>query len=195
MLKIRRYSKFFLCMMTIGGVSFQAVAQSHPVKPEAGLAYKTGNPADWPKELDAVTAAPVNHKILLENDRVRVLEVTMAPSTVEPLHSHQWPSVLYIQSAGNFIDHDADGEIILDTRTLPEPMTFPMTIWKDSEAPHSVENLSDTQTIRLIRVEMKPFQKSSAREKLRDVNFEPSDRKDHDSEETWENWRWEGKDE
>lgn len=156
MLKFCRYSTFFLCMIAVGGVSFQAVAQSYPVKPEAGLAYKTGNPADWPKELDAVIAAPDNHKILMENDRVRVLEVTMAPTTIEPLHSHQWPSVLYIQSAGDFIDRDAEGEIILDTRTLPEPMTFPMTMWKAPEAPHSAENLSETQTIRLIRVEIKP---------------------------------------
>nr|WP_321226677.1 hypothetical protein [uncultured Psychroserpens sp.] len=39
------------------------------------IIYKTGNPADWPAELDAVVAAPHNHKILLENDQVRVLEV------------------------------------------------------------------------------------------------------------------------
>jgi len=30
-----------------------------------------------------------------------------------------------------------------------------MTIWKDPEAPHSVENLSKTITLRLIRLEMK----------------------------------------
>jgi len=182
-------------MIAVGGVSFQAVAQPHPVKPEAGLAYKTGNPADWPKELDAVIAAPDNHKILMENDRVRVLEVTMAPATIEPLHSHRWPSVLYIQSAGDFIDRDAEGEIILDTRTLPEPMTFPMTMWKAPEAPHSVENLSETQTIRLIRVEMKPIQGSSARRKMKEADFKPSANGGQSSDETWENWRWEGKDE
>lgn len=182
-------------MTAVAMLSSSVCAQTSLNKSPDGFAYKTGNPADWPKELDAVTAAPDNHKILLENDNVRVLEVTMAPSTVEPLHSHQWPSVLYIQSAGDFIDRDAEGEIILDTRTLPEPMTFPMTIWKDPEAPHSVENLSDTQTIRLIRVEVKPFQESFVRQKLRDVGFEPSDKEEHISEESRENWRWEGKDE
>jgi len=30
-----------------------------------------------------------------------------------------------------------------------------MTIWKDPEAPHSVENLSKTITLGLIRLEMK----------------------------------------
>ena len=117
--------------------------------------YKTGNPADWPKELDAVVAAPKNHKILLENDSVRVLEVSLAPGEVEALHHHQWPSVLYIQEAGDFIDYDGDGNVIFDSRNLPEPLTLPLTMYKNPEAPHSVVNLSETETIRLIRVEMK----------------------------------------
>ena len=32
------------------------------------LKYATGDPATWPAELDAVIAAPDNHKVLLEND-------------------------------------------------------------------------------------------------------------------------------
>lgn len=119
------------------------------------LDYKTGDPADWPAELDAVIAAPDNHKILLENDRVRMLEVTLAPDSVEPLHSHQWPSVLYIMEAGDFTDSDMDGNIIFDTRELAEPLSFPLVMWKEPEAPHSVVNLSKTQNIRLIRVELK----------------------------------------
>lgn len=112
-------------------------------------------PDYWPANLDAVIAGPKNHKILLENDQVRVLEVTLAPGETEKIHHHRWPSVLYIQEAGDFIDYDENGKIILDTRQLKTPLTFPMTMWKDPEAPHSVENLSKTITIRLIRVEMK----------------------------------------
>ncbi len=40
----------------------------------------------WKPELDAVTAAPQNHKILFENDEVRVLEVSIPPHSQEPLH-------------------------------------------------------------------------------------------------------------
>ena len=119
------------------------------------LLYKTGNPKDWPKNQDALVSAPKNHKILMENKNVRVLEVTLSPKELEPVHHHQWPSVLYIMEAGDFIDRDGEGNIILDTRQLPSPMEFPMTMWKDPEAPHSVENLSPTKSIRLIRVEMK----------------------------------------
>ena len=122
---------------------------------EQKLLYKTGNPADWPKDQDAVMSAPNNHKILLENDKVRVLEVTLAPKEIEPVHHHQWPSVLYIMEAGDFIDRDGEGNLIMDSRKIPEPLVFPLTMYKNPEAPHSVENLSDTKTIRLIRVEMK----------------------------------------
>ena len=122
---------------------------------ERELLYKTGNPADWPKDQDAVAAAPNNHRILLENDQVRVLEVTLAPNEVEAVHHHQWPSVLYIIEAGDFIDRDGEGNVIMDTRQIPEPLVFPLTMYKQPEAPHSVENLSDTLPIRLIRVEIK----------------------------------------
>ncbi|MDE3740797.1 hypothetical protein [Maribacter polysaccharolyticus] len=139
-----------LLFIGLGGL----FGQDNPKGPP--ILYKSGDPADWPLDQDAVISAPNNHKILLENDMVRVLEVTLSPNELEPLHHHQWPSVLYIMEAGDFIDRDGNGNIILDTRQLPSPLTFPLTMWKDPEAPHSVQNLSQTKPIRLIRVEMKP---------------------------------------
>jgi hypothetical protein len=41
------------------------------------------------------------------------------------------------------------------THQIKTALKFPMSMLKDSEAPHSIENLSKTITIRLIRVEMK----------------------------------------
>lgn len=113
------------------------------------------DPEDWPANLDAIIAAPSNHKILMENDKVRVFEITLGPMEKEAFHYHQCPSVLYIQEAGDFIDYDSDGKIIVDTRLIKPSLKFPMTIWKDAEAAHSLENLSKTKPIRLIRVEMK----------------------------------------
>jgi len=130
-------------------------SQNNETRADQSINYKTGNPADWPKNRDAVVAAPRNHKILLENENVRVLQVTLKPGELEPLHYHQWHSVLYIQSAGDFVDRDGAGNVIFDSRTLKTPLKFPMTMWKDPEAPHSVENLNKTITLRLIRVEMK----------------------------------------
>ena len=127
----------------------------------SGLAT-AANPSDvapagcaWPQSTDAVAAAPDNHHVLLENDQVRVLDVVVPPHTKEPVHAHCSPSVLYITEASAFIDHDEIGKVLLDTRELKTPLTFPMTMWKEPEAPHSVENLSD-KPLHLIRVELKP---------------------------------------
>ena len=136
-------------------VIFIAVFSSISAFGQQTYSYKTGDPADWPKNRDAVIAAPENHKILLENEKVRVLEVTVAPGEIERIHHHQWPSVLYVMEAGFFIDRDAQGNVIVDSRKIPEPLTFPLAMYKEPEAPHSVENLSDTITIKLIRVEIK----------------------------------------
>jgi hypothetical protein len=119
------------------------------------MVYGKGNPAEWPKELDAVASASKNHKVLLENAEVRVLDVTVSPGEVEAVHSHRWPSVLYFMAAGDFIDRDASGKIIFDSRTLKTPLVFPLVMYKEPEAPHSVENLSKTITLHLVRVEMK----------------------------------------
>ena len=43
--------------------------------------------------LDAVVAAPKHHKVIFENERLRVLEVTLEPNDEEPIHHHRWPSV------------------------------------------------------------------------------------------------------
>ncbi len=146
-------SKFLITVICL--TVFSTTSVFAQTTDEQKLLYKTGNPADWPKDQDAVVSAPNNHKILLENDKVRVLEVTVLPNEIEPVHHHQWPSVLYIMEAGDFIDRDGEGNVIIDSRNLPEPLTFPLTMYKNPEAPHTVENLSDTVTIRLIRVEMK----------------------------------------
>lgn len=132
-----------------------ASAQTTGVRTDSAMPYLSGDPATWPTQYDAVAAAPKNHRIAFENERVRVLEVIVPPRTTEPLHSHRWPSTLYILEAGDFIDRDQKGNIVFDTRKLPEPLKFPLTMWKEPEAPHSVENLSDTIPIRLVRVEIK----------------------------------------
>jgi hypothetical protein len=38
-------------------------SQNKETKTDSSILYKTGKPADWPKENDAVIAAPRNHKI------------------------------------------------------------------------------------------------------------------------------------
>jgi hypothetical protein len=51
------------------------------------------DPSTWDPAFDAVVAAPKHHKVIFENERLRVLEVTLEPNDEEPIHHHRWPSV------------------------------------------------------------------------------------------------------
>jgi hypothetical protein len=64
----------------------------------------------WDPAPDAVVAAPANHKVLFENDRLRVLEVNLAPDEEEPTHHHRWPSIFVLdQVQGPIHDIAPDG--------------------------------------------------------------------------------------
>jgi len=51
------------------------------------------DPSTWDPALDAVIAAPRHHKVLFENQNLRVIEVTLEPNDEEPVHHDRWPSV------------------------------------------------------------------------------------------------------
>jgi hypothetical protein len=108
----------------------------------------------WPASLDAVTAAPRNHKVLLENDRVRVLSVTVEPGEMELPHRHSRPSVIYVISRDDILDTDLDGKVLLDTRAALNAPSPPYAVWMPSQPPHHVLNRAKT-AVRLIRIELK----------------------------------------
>ena len=65
-------------------------------------------PWPWPDELDALIAAPAFHENLFENDLVRYLEVIIRPGDFVPVHTHRWPSVIYVRSTSDFIRRDGE---------------------------------------------------------------------------------------
>jgi hypothetical protein len=77
------------------------------------------NPATWDPKLDAVAAAPGHHKVLFENDNLRVLEVTLEPNDEEPVHHHRWPSVFVLDSIAPPV-HDIapDGTMLPPSRDV-----------------------------------------------------------------------------
>jgi len=108
----------------------------------------------WADSLDALVAAPEYHRLLFENERVRVLDVRIPAGRLVPVHTHRWPSVLSVMSPGQFIRRDGDGKLLLDTRQGPPQPASPASVWSAPMPPHSVENVGDTE-IRLISVELK----------------------------------------
>jgi sugar/nucleoside kinase (ribokinase family) len=72
----------------------------------------------WPESLDALVAAPKQHTLLLENERVRVLDTRILPGDTTPVHTHRWPSVLYVLSWSDVVRRDGDGKVMLDLAAL-----------------------------------------------------------------------------
>jgi len=132
----------------------EQVAEKATTPSQPPTKYDSNTPATWPDALDAIIAAPQNHKVVLENERVRVLEVTVQPGEREPVHGHKWPSVMYVMAEDLIRDYDREGKLLYDSRTDKARMKTPYTIWMPPQAPHSVENLSKTP-LRLLRVELK----------------------------------------
>ena len=109
--------------------------------------------AAWDDSLDALTAAAAHHRLLFENEAVRVLETLIPPGEKTAVHTHRWPSVQYIESWSDFLRRDATGALMFDSRTVPARNSGEV-LWSAPYPPHSVENIGDTD-LRVLAVEIK----------------------------------------
>lgn len=85
---------------------------------------------------------------------MRVLETRIPPGELVPLHTHCWPSVLYVISWSDFIRRDASGAVQLDSRMAGRGGAPHSVVWSPALPPHSLENVGGTE-IRIISVELK----------------------------------------
>ena len=108
----------------------------------------------WPDSLDALVAAPDHHTLLLENERIRVLETLILPGDTTPLHTHRWSSVYYIISWSHFLRTDDQGRVMLDSREVESLVEPPSVLWAEALPPHALENVGDAE-LRLVSVELK----------------------------------------
>jgi quercetin dioxygenase-like cupin family protein len=109
---------------------------------------------EWPAVLDAMVAAPAHHEVLLENEHVRVLDTRLRPGEATPVHTHPWPSVLYVLSWSAFVRYDSAGHVLLDSRTWASAPEKGATLWAAPLGPHSAKNVGDGE-LRVIAVELK----------------------------------------
>ena len=95
---------------------------------------------------DAVTVAPDQYKVLLENDRVRVLETRYKPGDKSEMHSH--PDLIgVLLDAGSF------------KFTFPDGQTMDIELGKGEVRyfdahEHAVENVGNTES-HVILIELK----------------------------------------
>jgi beta-alanine degradation protein BauB len=93
----------------------------------------------------AVVNAETIH-VKLENDRVRVLDATIAPGVKEQVHSHP-AYVTYVLAGGRLRNYAADGKV---TETV---LKTGDVVYRDPLT-HAAENIGDT-AVHLILVELK----------------------------------------
>ena len=106
------------------------------------------------KDLDGPVAAPDHHRVLFENDRVRVLETTIRAGDLTPLHTHLAPTVLYVLSGSHFTRRDETGATMLDTRSIEPPFEMPRVLWSPTTPLHTLENTGRDDLV-VIGVELK----------------------------------------
>jgi mannose-6-phosphate isomerase-like protein (cupin superfamily) len=108
----------------------------------------------WPPELDAMVASPEHHSVLFENERLRVLDIHIAPGERTAVHTHRLSGVLYVISWSDFLRYDAEGNVIVDSRTVEALNPPAPVLWANPLPPHSLENIGSTD-LHLIGVELK----------------------------------------
>ena len=104
-------------------------------------------------ELDGVAVAPDIHRVIFENDEVRVLETTIAAGEITPLHTHLTPTVMYVLSGSHFIRRDEHGATMVDTRANPD-FVLPKVLFAESTPRHTLENTGADDLV-VIGVELK----------------------------------------
>jgi mannose-6-phosphate isomerase-like protein (cupin superfamily) len=111
-----------------------------------------------PTSHDAVVAAPDNHKVVFENEKVRVLEVTIKPGEKEPFHEHPLFSVMNIITGAPLRITEAtikDGELVTGkTIEVGKDNFQPPPLWMPPQGLHSAENVGSV-TFLAYRIELK----------------------------------------
>jgi len=95
---------------------------------------------------DMVKVAPKNCRVVLDNDRVRVIRVVLKPGETLPMHSHP-ANVVYSLAAAKAKYTFADG------KTEERELKAGQAVWSDAIS-HSTENTGTTESRALV-VELK----------------------------------------
>ncbi len=110
-----------------------------------------------PASFDAVAAAPNSHLVLLEDEKIRVLRVEVAPGVTEPVHDHRWPSVMYFEQPQpiTYITYKLINGKLVETERFDAPaFAKSQTVRGEPEGLHAVTNRGSAPFV-AIRIEFK----------------------------------------
>jgi beta-alanine degradation protein BauB len=92
---------------------------------------------------DVLKAAPEAYTLLLENDRVRVMEVRLKPGQTAPMHDHPNSHVVYILKDAKFKLGSPDG------KAMEIELKSGKAIWMEA-GPHETKNVGTTDGYNLV---------------------------------------------
>ena len=107
---------------------------------------------------DAVVADPGHHRVVFENEKVRVLEVIVKPGEKEAFHVHLMPTVITIITGAKLrltlATLEDDKVVIGKSMEIGNDNLQPPPLWMGPEMLHSFENIGAV-TFHAYRVELK----------------------------------------
>lgn len=106
-------------------------------------------------DLDGATAAPDHHRVVFENERVRVFETVIRAGDRTPLHTHLVPHLVIFSGGSHFVRRDETGAVTFDTREANPPFVVPPYSWSDGLSAHTLEN-TGTHDLTATSIELKP---------------------------------------
>ncbi len=99
---------------------------------------------------DAVNIAPHLHKVIFENDKLRMLKVIVKPGDKADMHWHP-ENINYILKSGRLRFTKPDGSVV-ETELAEGQVTSSL------EGSHAVENIGDT-LVETVQIELKQQEK------------------------------------
>jgi quercetin dioxygenase-like cupin family protein len=123
--------------MKFTAIALTAVALSTPGHPL---------PCQQSTETDPVSVSPDKYKVLLENDRVRVVEYSIKPGERDQPHTHP-PKISYVVTGGSLRIHVGDTSFVSNDSTGE-------VSWRGTVPRHFAENVGNTP-VRIVLFEVK----------------------------------------
>jgi len=104
--------------------------------------------------LDGPIAAPDHHRVVFENEHVRVIETVIAPGETAPLHTHATPHLTILTSGDAYVRRASTGEVLLEVRDGDAAPDAPRIAWSDGLPAHTLENIG-RRSVRATTIEVK----------------------------------------
>jgi hypothetical protein len=91
---------------------------------------------------------------MFENDYVRVMDANIPCGEMTSVHTHRFAASHIVISWSDFIRYDAEGNVLLDSRSIAKTVDPHSALWSEPIGPHALKNIG-ANDLHIISVEIK----------------------------------------